>query len=184
MENVFTAFVVILLILFTVLTLSEVFVSVQSALATSWQEMEARRAEQTSTYLDATEAVVNDDGTLITLTYRNEGNSRLMDFKPWDVIIQYYDESDEYHVGWLPFKPGGTPSENEWAVEGIYLDATSGVEERFEPGILNPGEEIVLQVQVSPEIGPDTTALTALITSNGSSTPVQFTRVVEESIEE
>jgi hypothetical protein len=61
-------------------------------------------------------------------------------------------------------------------VEGLYLDASEGTEEVFDPDILNPGEEVVIQIWVSPPVGSPTTNLATVATPNGISASTAFTR--------
>lgn len=174
METVLASIIVIFLILFAVLTLSQALVSAQDVLGESWQEMEARLAAQTRTRLTVVDAYSGEMGTVLTFVLRNDGAVRLSDFERWDVFAQYYDGSDTYHVGWLPYSTS-VPTANEWTVAGIYLDEGEAVDEVFEPGICNPGEALVLQLRVSPAVAPGAAIQTTLATPNGISASTVFT---------
>src|SRR5690606_3382591 len=103
MENVLTAFVIIFIILFAVLTLSESFITAQDNLAVTWQETEARRDDQANTHLSIASAHTSQNGAQISVAVLNDGNARLIDFSEWDIIIHYYDNNDPtgYHIQWL-----------------------------------------------------------------------------------
>jgi hypothetical protein len=47
-------------------------------------------------------------------------------------------------------------------------------EELFEPGILNPGEVVLLRLKLSPQPGDGTTNLVSISTFNGVNTSAQF----------
>jgi archaellum component FlaF (FlaF/FlaG flagellin family) len=185
METVLTALVIIAIIVFAVLTLTEAFLSAQDTVRASWQELERRWGEQARTDLSPVGTQIKSDGAVVELTLRNDGDTKLADFDQWDVIVQYYEveiEDDDppvyqyhYHIYWLPYVES-EPVTNEWKVVGIYLDAAGAVPETYEPGILNPGEEILLRLRVSPPVGPDTANLVALSTSNGVGATTIFAR--------
>lgn len=173
METVLTAFIVIFIILFAMLTLSDAFLSSQDTLQVTWQEMEGRWSDQARTSLGLVSADTTNNGTFIEFILENEGTTRLANFEEWDVIIQYYDTAPDYQIGWLPYT-GGALANNEWTVEGIYLDAAEAVAEVYEPDILNPGEELVLQVQVAPPVGPAAATQISLVTPYGVSLTTNF----------
>jgi hypothetical protein len=166
METALTAIIIIFIILFAVLTLSDTFVSTQDILAQSWQEMEARLDDQARTELTFLDAYTSDGGTFLTLTLRNEGTVKLIDFAEWDLILQYYDAGSDYHINRLSFRDG-VPSANEWVVDGLYVDTEEQVDEVYEPSIFNPGEEIVLRAKVSPPIAPGATILATVSVGSG-----------------
>jgi len=104
----------------------------------------------------------------------NSGQTKLNDFSKWDVIVQYYDDGGSYHVRWLPYIDGAL-GDNEWTVEGIYLNAGSQTPEVFEPEILNAGEEIAVDVRLNPAPGNGTTGDIIVSAPNGVSASVPFT---------
>jgi hypothetical protein len=177
METVLTAFIIIFIILFAVLTLSYVFLSTQDTIHASWQEMETRLGEQARTNLQPVSGRFISAELVMELVYRNVGSTRLAAFDEWDVIVQYYDDAvpGNYHVDWLPYNTS-TPANNEWTVEGIYLDTAEAIAEVYEPDVLNPGEEIRLRVVLNPVVGPGNTVQTVLATPNGISSALMFTR--------
>jgi len=61
-------------------------------------------------------------------------------------------------------------------VVGLYQDAATAEREHFEPGILNPGEEIVVRLRALPPVGPNTTNRAAISPANGVGTSILFTR--------
>jgi hypothetical protein len=56
---------------------------------------------------------------------------------------------------------------NIWTVAAIYTDYTLGREEVFEPGILNPGEVMLIKMKLSPLPGPNTTNWAIVSSCNG-----------------
>jgi archaellum component FlaF (FlaF/FlaG flagellin family) len=175
METVLTAFIILTLLLFAAGTLFEGYLTAQDTIQVSWQEMEERLGTQARTSLVAIDAQTQSSGSVVELTLRNDGSTKLTDFDQWDLIIQHYSASSTYAINWLPYV-AGEPSNNEWSVVGIYMDAAGLIPEVFEPGILNPGEEMVVRARVQPPVGPSSTNLAALSTGNGVGVTAVFTR--------
>jgi hypothetical protein len=68
----------------------------------------------------------------------------------------------------LPYA-ASNPADGQWTSANIYLNAHQLIPEVYEPGILNPGEEIILQVKLSPAIGAGKTIQATFSTPNGVS---------------
>jgi hypothetical protein len=64
----------------------------------------------------------------------------------------------------------------EWTVSGIYVDANTLTPEVFEPGILNPDEEMVIQARVAPSVAMTTTNMITINTLNGITASSHFIR--------
>lgn len=175
METILTAFIVITLILFAALTIFTGYLTAQDTLRAAWQEMEDRLAAQRRTDLTPLLAETQSSGAVIELTLRNEGDTRLTDFDAWDVMTQYYTAPGDYQILWFRYVED-EPASGEWCVIGIYLDAATATPEMYEPGILNPGEEMLLRLRVVPPVGPNTTNLAVISTDTGVTMSMMFTR--------
>ena len=177
MENVLSAFIIIFVLVFGTLTLSEATMTSQESIQNSFREMESRLGEQSRTSLTAVDDPMFVSDSEAALTYENSGSTRLTDFDQWDVFVQYFDAStpSDYHIDRMKYSED-SPSDNEWTVEGIYLDASDDVDEVFEPGILNPGEQIILTLNFAPQVGPGEAAQTVVVAPNGVGTTHMFIR--------
>ena len=177
MENVLVAIFIIFLILFAAFTFGEAFIDSQEMLYTSLEAMELRLAEQNHTQLIAvgTPQITDDEGVL--LAFRNAGSTRLADFDEWDLIVQYFDgnEPPGYGIHYLNYTHG-IPIQNQWKVHGLFMDAEGAQAEVFEPGILNPGEEIVLSLHMSGPLGAGQAFQAVLSTGSGSRASAMFRR--------
>lgn len=176
MESALASIILITLLLFGVLTISETYFSIQDTLLVSTQELTARSQEQMHTALTLVAAATKNSGANVELTFRNTGSAKVADFDQWDVIVQYYTVQDVYVMKWLPYVDSTTPSDNKWGVDGIYLTAATATPEVYEPDILNPGEEIVIRLKLLPIVGPRTTNLVVIALSNGVSQSAIFVR--------
>lgn len=175
MESLIAVIVVVTLILIGGLTVFQIALSTQDEIMNSWQEMEERVDDQARTVLTPITATTKSAGSIVEVTLRNDGSTKLADFDRWDVILQYYTDTPTYETDWYPYVEGSLGI-NQWTNSGIYINANTAVSEVFEPGILNPGEEIVLQIQIMPTIGMTTTNWLSISTDNGIRTSAIITR--------
>lgn len=173
METAIVSVICIALIVVGGMTMSQSFLSSVDSTALGLEEVGERDEEITRTSLSMLSANTDDSGTTLNLTLENSGQTKLNDFAKWDIIIHYYDGDDNYYVVWLPYTET-TPGDNEWTKEGIYFDADSQEAEVFEPGILNPGEELAIEAKLSPPVGEDTTNMAIVAAPNGISASKSF----------
>lgn len=166
MENVLTAFIIFTIFMFALMTFFQGYVSSQDLLHVSWQAMEERMGERARTDISLSAGQVQSSGTVIETMVYNQGNSTFGDFEDWDVIVQHYSASGNYMIDWLEYVEA-EPAHGEWTVAGIYLDGAASQSEVFEPGVLNSGEYLLVRAKVAPPVGPNTTNMIAVSTSNG-----------------
>lgn len=108
---------------------------------------------------------------LLEIVLENTGQIKMADYDKWDLIVQYFDDSAQYNVVWIPYVDG-TDAVYEWDVEGIEMN---GQAEVFEPDVLNPGEQITLKTRLYPVVGDGTTNLVVASTSSGVTCSTYFT---------
>lgn len=140
------------------------------------QAMARRSEDQARTALTLLAAETKSAGAFVELTFRNTGSTKLADFDEWDVVVQYYTAPSAYVITWLPYVATTIPSDNQWAIGGLYLSAATAVPEVYEPDILNPGEEIVMRIKLFPVVGPNTTNLATIAVTNGVGQSAFFVR--------
>lgn len=176
MESVLPALIILLILFFATLTEAYSYSAAQGRIQTAQEVMQTRMSDQSRTSLAAVDTLVGDDGKSVDLTVRNTGVTRLTDFEQWDLIVQYYDTTHGSHVMWLPFYSGGDPTDQEWTVVGLYLDTANSVAEAYEPGILNPGEELLIRFRLPAAAEKGVAGMATLTTPNGVSVSTFFTR--------
>ena len=173
MDSLFTTLICVALIILAVLSLSQSVLSSVDAVSMSWREMQEVTEERARTELSLVETTTESAGAIAKITLENGGSEKLDSFDRWDVMIQYYDSSGDYHIRRLPYTSDADPGANQWTVQGIYLNATTDPE-LFEPDILNPGEEVVLKARLSPSVVVTQTMM-VVATANGISATAIFT---------
>lgn len=168
MESAVATLIIVTVLLFGALTMAHTFLSMQDELLQSWRAMEERVGERAATGLAVVRGEVVGMGEAVEVTLRNDGRVRLADYARWDVIVQH-DAPAAQHLAWYPHADAAAPGEACWTVVGLYRDAALGAAEVFEPGILNPGEEIVIRISISPAVAAGSTAVAVVATPNGVS---------------
>lgn len=175
MEAAIVSLVPLAMTLTGMVMLAQGGLSSMDLVSTSWREMGAKAEVIASTRVSQEEVDVRGSQT-VRITLRNEGPTASADFAQWDVIVQYYPASGTpYLVRWLPYSPGAL-SDNQWRVVGIYMDAAGGLPEVLGPGILDPCEEILLELKLKPAIGPHTTNWVTIGPSRAIPLSVHFER--------
>ena len=175
METTFVSLICIALMVFGGMTMSQGFLTAVDSTTVSLEEVGERGEEIMRTEISPLITTMSGEGRALEVTLENNGQTKLADFGKWDVIAQYYGEDDADHVMWLPYT-GGAPGYNEWTVEGIYLDTGEGTSEVFELGILNSGEEIVIEAQLDPKLKLGHTGLVVISTPSGIPASTTFSR--------
>ena len=169
METAIVSLICIALIVFGGMTMSQGFLSSVDSTTAGLEEISNRGEEIMRTRLSTVNATLQSP-SLLEVRLQNDGQTKLADFDKWDVIVQYYTAGGTYYVKWLPYNEG-TLGDNEWQKTGIYLD---GQAETFEPGILNPGEEVRIEAKLNPPVGAGTTNLVVVSTPNGIPASIAF----------
>jgi flagellar protein FlaF len=165
-ENTLVTIIIVAVLTFATAVLSKAAINSVDNLGQSWKAMEVLSGERARTQMTVVDAIADGTGTNVYVTVRNDGQSRIGDFSRMDVILQYFTPSATYRLTWLPYTEG-VPGNNEWTVNAIVPDV-------FEPGILNPGEELTIQATVSPAVGTSTTNWATLATPNGITLSTYF----------
>lgn len=174
METVVAALIVLTLLLFGGLMLAQQHLLSQESMILTWQTMEARLETRAQTDLATVGAETRSSGAVIEMTLRNDGQTKLADFEHWDLIVEYQSATGT-HIEWLPYT-AGAPTNNEWSVSGIYVDAAALTPEAYDPDILNPGEEMVLRARVLPVVQAGSVNRVMVRSTNGIGATAIFTR--------
>jgi hypothetical protein len=108
-------------------------------------------------------------GGPVELTVRNDGQTNLSEFTKWDVIVQYQTGEFSY----LTYSPVYPANYGQWTVKGIYV--ADGSPEIFDPGILDPGEQMVLSITLDRNLNPGQSCEITVSTPNGVKSQSQVT---------
>ena len=165
MENAIPALVIGAILLAASSLMARGSLQAYDQMGSSIKQMEARLGEQARTRLTVTSAGLDGARDTLTVNLRNDGSTRLANFERVDVIVSAFQSASLAQTFWLAYTPGA-PSLNTWTVVSIVNDV-------HEPGILNPGETAVLQIELSP-VWPGMTNLVLITSDTGVTTSYPF----------
>ena len=155
--------IVIALIVVGGMTLSQGILTTADTTSISVQEISVREGDMMRTDLDVLRAAQLSWGDYLRVTVKNSGQTKLASFDRWDMIASYESGDDTLYSTWLQYNTS-LPGNNEWYQARIGLN---GPTEYFEPGILNPEEEMVILADLFPLPGSSSTGDITLTTPNG-----------------
>ncbi|HSW58614.1 MAG TPA: hypothetical protein VLH15_09440 [Dehalococcoidales bacterium] len=172
METAFVTIICVALMVIGGMTMSQGFLSSVDSTTKNIRVLSQRDQEimRTNILIQSAHQTAPDR---LMLKVKNIGQTKLAGFQKWDVIVHSQDASSQIFVTWLPYDSAG-PGINSWNIQGIYLDSEGLVPEVFEPGILNPDEEMVFLCILDPQVGPNTVNLVSVSTPNGVTTSKTF----------
>ena len=153
------------------MTLSQGILTSTDAAAVSVDSISVREGDIMRTSLETVRVAELAWGNYLRVTVKNNGQTKLASFDKWDVIVNYLDGNNTAYFSWLP-NTGSLPGANQWQKARIGLD---GPTEFFEPGILNPSEEMVILARLNPPPGASTVGVVSLTTPNGVQNSLSFT---------
>jgi hypothetical protein len=171
METAFVSMVCVVLIVIGGMTMSRGFLTSIDSTSSNIDSISQRNEEIMRTNVQVLSAS-QISGNRLEATLQNIGQTKLADFSQWDIIVHNQDVSDQFHVTWMPYNPSELNS-NEWNVKGIYTLAD--LPEVFEPGIFNPDEKMIIQIEIDPSVKNGSTNQVLITTPNGVTVSKSFT---------
>ena len=111
------------------------------------------RTADTSLEVLGTTSLFGGGFTRVDVTVSNTGARSFAepDLEEWDVFLDYIPAIGlNRTISRLDF--ADTLAANTWVVRDIYLDSSTSQDELINPGIVDPQEELVMRLQVSPLI--------------------------------
>ena len=132
----------------------------------AWHVIEARTEERSDTKITGPLALSVSATSTVQMTIVNEGRVALGGFADWDVIFEV-QTAPGLGISYLSYATSSSPAAGEWTAKGIYLDAASSAPEIVDPGVLNPGEEMVVLANPSPSVKANTYDRAIFSTPNG-----------------
>ncbi len=159
METVISALIVVAILVLAILGLTQYSLNSQAQLADASRVMQERIGAQARTGLTAVSATAAFSGNQVYVTVQNTGNTKFADFNQWDVILHYTDANSVDQAKWYAYS-------TQWSQQ---------ITEIVEPNIFNPGEQMVITVNVTPTIKTGTTNVATVTTPNGITASTIFT---------
>lgn len=175
METIIVSIMSLALIVVGGMTMSQGFLASVDSSATGLNRITLAQEEMMRTNIGII-SVTQPSANQVKVIMRNSGQTKLASFSKWDVIVQYYDSTGDFHTEWLPYTTDAVLENNEWKVTGIYTDAAEQNAEAIEPGILNSTEYVVFLMKLINPVGSSTTNQVTISTPNGITVSAIFLR--------
>jgi hypothetical protein len=163
MAAAFVTIICIAMIVVGGMTLSQGILTSADSAALSVETISVREGDIMRTDIDLVRAAQLSWGDDLRITVKNIGQTKLASYDKWDLIATYETSDSTMHSTWLPYTTSPL-TDNEWIKARIGLD---GPYEYFEPGILNPGEEMVILAKLTPPSDNTATGDISLAAPNG-----------------
>ena len=159
METIFVSLIAIVMLVLSTLFFVSTSMNSAEKISDSLKSMDSQSSSIQLTAIDASFIAVQDN--LIAISVTNIGQTNIIDFNQWDVLIQAQNGTSSRLTGAASLQPAS----NQWAVERICL--LNGNPEIFDPNILNPDEMIVLFLNPGTPLKPGEAARITIATTNG-----------------
>ena len=132
----------------------------------AWYLIEARTEERSDTKITGPMELSVSATSTVQITIVNDGKVALGRFADWDVIVEVQTDPG-LGISYLSYATSSSPATGEWTKKGIYLNAASSTPEIVDPGVFNPGEEMVVLANPSPSVTANTYDRAIFSTPNG-----------------
>lgn len=154
------------LIIAVVMAFGEDMIDTYSTLTNRWDTLNGEWEERSNTQINAESGGTVTEGLSISMIVRNTGRVALEKFGDWDVILEV-PRDPEQGIYYLSYTTDDHLCPNEWFVKGTYRDASSSTPETVGPGMLDPGEEMVIQALPRIQVEAGTYVRATVMTPNG-----------------
>lgn len=178
MPSVILAVFAVALITMSVLVLTSTSLNSAEQISLALDRRVHRNGDADRTDLSLVSADLVATSTNIDVSIRNTGQISLRNFDRWDVLLQYYATSSNsgLNIGWMSYTTSTPSATGEWTVRGPYLDSVSLKAEVYDPNVLNPGEEMIVRVNITPAIPTSTDNVMTIAEPGGVTISAPFSR--------
>jgi len=159
METIFVSLIAIVMLVLSTLFIVNTSMDSAENISDALKSMDAQSSNVQATAIDA--SFITLQGQFIILSVANIGQKDLSGFDRWDVLVQ----APAGAVTRLALSASSEPGAGEWAIERISL--ANGNPEVFDPGILNPDEQLMVLVNLGAPLQPGETVRLTVATGNG-----------------
>lgn len=133
----------------------------------SWGSIHERSKAQTETIINVVPSQPSVSvSPQVRLTLANDGNHTPGRFSEWDLILETQTASGTV-ISFLSHTTADCPGTGEWSIRDIFADADALTSEVVEPGLLSPGEEMVVILNSTTTIEESTIDRATFVAPNG-----------------
>lgn len=128
---------------------------------------------ETSVALVSAIASTGSGVTQVDVVLSNDGQRTLGSFDEWDITVRY-DQTGVSDETVLRTPYATSAADNSWTDLSFWLDYDDSVAELIEPGRINQQEEMVMRIQLNPEVQASTTGEITITTPSGLTGTIYF----------
>lgn len=166
MENGLPALMIAAILMLSTVMISRGGFLGADAIGQTLRESESRYGQQNRTGLTVTGAAIDGSGANVTVSVRNDGATSIADYAAMDVIVQYFGETGTRYDKWIAYTSGALASDT-WTLGAFTSDV-------FDPGILDSGESVDIQIRINPVAGTGSTNRVIIGTEKGVTVSAYF----------
>ena len=128
---------------------------------------------ETSVELISVTANTGGGVTQVDVVLTNDGIRSISSFEDWDVTVRYDQTGGAPETVILaPYATSTT--DNSWTDLSFWLDYDNSTVELIEPGRINQQEEMVMRIQLNPEVQASTFGEVTITTPTGQTGTIYF----------
>lgn len=179
MDQVLVSVFCIGLIVFLALTIADTSLSAKDEVASAWSQMEKTRWERVHTSITPIDegTVVSGQGAHINWVVENNGSVSISaDWTSWDVVMDWYNSAKDPYIKRFTYTTNNPPGDEEWTVEGIWIDYESETPEESNPNRLDPGEQLEIHAKTASPVKVNEVHRVTICTPTGATAQIMFTR--------
>jgi hypothetical protein len=128
---------------------------------------------ESSMKLISASATTGGGVTHVDVVVSNNGRRTLDAFAEWDVTVRY-DQLGAADETVLLTPYATVTTDNSWTDLSLWLDYGNSTAELIEPGRLNQMEEMVMRIQLNPEVQASTSGEVTITTPTGQTGSIYF----------
>ncbi len=163
------------------LVIGTTMTAVNTVLKTSSNNAEAQASSnnlliadlETSVALISASATTAGGVTQVDVVLTNDGTRTLASFGTWDVTVRY-DQVGASSEAVLLTPYAASTADNSWTDLSFWLDYDNSTAELIEPGRINQQEEMVMRIQLNPEVQASTSGEVTITTPTGQTGTIYF----------
>lgn len=143
-------------------------------LTSEWRVAQAADIDRADTaFTTHASSTVHATSSWVDLVFTNTGQRELRDFDQWDLTMEV-QTSTGLGIEHLVYTSSTTPLAGEWALGGVYLDATTQTTEIVNPGTIDSGEAALIRAKPVADLTAGDYNRATATTPNGVTSAVIF----------
>ena len=174
MSELLPSILMIAIVVIVVSVMTDQATGIGGPLRESWASLQDRSHSQNETKINVVPSQPSVSvSPMVRFTLANDGTFTPGRFSEWDLILETQKASG-FGIGYLTHTKAACPGTGQWSIRGIFADVAALTSEVVEPGLLSPGEEMVVILKPSATIEESTIDRATFVAPNGVTARIIF----------